>query len=166
MQLNCSLSVLGTRGIETTSRPQRGADPSLIPTDGGEQCACHQGVSRILRQGAAHPPSPVRSPAAASTLRMAVTTSRYNAPATDGRATTTRSRPSGISLPSSRRASRSSRLARLRATDRKSTRLNSSHVKISYAVFCLKKKKKKKLKKKIKKKKNKKKKKKKKKNKR
>src|SRR5690606_41925819 len=30
------------------------------------------------------------------------------------------------------------------ATNRKSTRLNSSHVKISYAVFCLKKKKKKK----------------------
>src|SRR5215475_15516993 len=29
------------------------------------------------------------------------------------------------------------------APDRKSTRLNSSHVKISYAVFCLKKKKKK-----------------------
>src|SRR5690606_39689547 len=28
-----------------------------------------------------------------------------------------------------------------RAADRKSTRLNSSHVKISYAVFCLKKKK-------------------------
>src|SRR5215475_15588650 len=33
--------------------------------------------------------------------------------------------------------------------DRKSTRLNSSHVKISYAVFCLKKKKKKKKKKNI-----------------
>src|SRR5436309_4607127 len=32
------------------------------------------------------------------------------------------------------------------AADRKSTRLNSSHVKISYAVFCLKKKKKKKTK--------------------
>src|SRR5690554_7034556 len=31
--------------------------------------------------------------------------------------------------------------------DRKSTRLNSSHVRISYAVFCLKKKKKKKIKK-------------------
>src|SRR5437868_11830806 len=29
---------------------------------------------------------------------------------------------------------------RLRSTDRKSTRLNSSHVSISYAVFCLKKK--------------------------
>src|SRR5690606_40595964 len=33
-------------------------------------------------------------------------------------------------------------LARGRVQDRKSTRLNSSHVKISYAVFCLKKKKK------------------------
>src|SRR5690606_41219894 len=31
---------------------------------------------------------------------------------------------------------------RVEAADRKSTRLNSSHVKISYAVFCLKKKKK------------------------
>src|SRR5690606_41350986 len=31
---------------------------------------------------------------------------------------------------------------RVSMTDRKSTRLNSSHVKISYAVFCLKKKKK------------------------
>src|SRR5690606_39789126 len=29
---------------------------------------------------------------------------------------------------------------RMQSTDRKSTRLNSSHVKISYAVFCLKKK--------------------------
>src|SRR5690606_41096762 len=29
---------------------------------------------------------------------------------------------------------------RIRTLDRKSTRLNSSHVKISYAVFCLKKK--------------------------
>src|SRR6266511_5099692 len=40
-----------------------------------------------------------------------------------------------------------------RQRDRKSTRLNSSHVKISYAVFCLKKKKKKKKKKQKKKKK-------------
>src|SRR5690606_39849525 len=31
-------------------------------------------------------------------------------------------------------------LRRFNTTDRKSTRLNSSHVKISYAVFCLKKK--------------------------
>src|SRR5437667_3822329 len=35
----------------------------------------------------------------------------------------------------------------LQAGDRKSTRLNSSHITISYAVFCLKKKKKKKKKK-------------------
>src|SRR2546427_165812 len=35
-------------------------------------------------------------------------------------------------------------LATFQATDRKSTRLNSSHSQISYAVFCLKKKKKKK----------------------
>src|SRR5690606_41423021 len=35
----------------------------------------------------------------------------------------------------------SSALATTRSRDRKSTRLNSSHVKISYAVFCLKKKK-------------------------
>src|SRR3989442_9296618 len=34
------------------------------------------------------------------------------------------------------------RFAELRRIDRKSTRLNSSHVRISYAVFCLKKKKK------------------------
>src|SRR5690606_41483810 len=49
--------------------------------------------------------------------------------------------------PPARKARRSSRQAHgswsaCRATDRKSTRLNSSHVKISYAVFCLKKKKK------------------------
>src|SRR2546426_7132691 len=38
------------------------------------------------------------------------------------------------------------RASRPRGTDRKSTRLNSSHLVISYAVFCLKKKKKKKVK--------------------
>src|SRR5690554_7168798 len=38
---------------------------------------------------------------------------------------------------------------KLNLGDRKSTRLNSSHVRISYAVFCLKKKKKKKKKKQI-----------------
>src|SRR5438874_9743990 len=38
----------------------------------------------------------------------------------------------------------SSASSRTRSRDRKSTRLNSSHVEISYAVFCLKKKKQKK----------------------
>src|SRR5699024_12880874 len=41
----------------------------------------------------------------------------------------------GIYQPSSTRAS----LEKLQQRDRKSTRLNSSHVSISYAVFCLKK---------------------------
>src|SRR5690349_22152824 len=40
------------------------------------------------------------------------------------------------------RTARGARRARARAQDRKSTRLNSSHVEISYAVFCLKKKRK------------------------
>src|SRR2546430_8699573 len=43
-----------------------------------------------------------------------------------------------------RRAHPAARYASFQATDRKSTRLNSSHSQISYAVFCLKKKKKKK----------------------
>src|SRR6266571_8406791 len=48
----------------------------------------------------------------------------------------------GESLPTrSRRARRPESSASARAGDRKSTRLNSSHMSISYAVFCLKKKK-------------------------
>src|SRR5690606_27777115 len=51
-----------------------------------------------------------------------------------------------LGLPGSRRRKRQrTRVEKRQAfvEDRKSTRLNSSHVKISYAVFCLKKKKKK-----------------------
>src|SRR5207249_12215477 len=44
-------------------------------------------------------------------------------------------------LPRRRRARRWRRRTPLPRRDRKSTRLNSSHVSISYAVFCLKKKK-------------------------
>src|SRR5256885_9725034 len=44
-----------------------------------------------------------------------------------------------------RRAMASSVIPSSRSRDRKSTRLNSSHLVISYAVFCLKKKKKKKI---------------------
>src|SRR5215475_15323230 len=55
------------------------------------------------------------------------------------------SSPGGSRSPSAitSRMVATSRAVRM-ARDRKSTRLNSSHVKISYAVFCLKKKKKKK----------------------
>src|SRR5690606_39928195 len=53
---------------------------------------------------------------------------------------TTLFRSSHVSEGDLQRAGRS-RWCRSRRGDRKSTRLNSSHVKISYAVFCLKKKK-------------------------
>src|SRR5690606_40401729 len=55
-----------------------------------------------------------------------------------------RARPSRRAPPATARArhARGASPGRSGASDRKSTRLNSSHVKISYAVFCLKKKKK------------------------
>src|SRR5256885_4532941 len=56
---------------------------------------------------------------------------------------TSSSRPSSVWSSSSVHFSEFDRLAIVHATsDRKSTRLNSSHLVISYAVFCLKKKKK------------------------
>src|SRR5437870_12029884 len=51
--------------------------------------------------------------------------------------------PSGPKLSAESQTEMESRLQAVFAQDRKSTRLNSSHVAISYAVFCLKKKKKK-----------------------
>src|SRR5690606_40117855 len=53
-------------------------------------------------------------------------------------------RDSGIGIPDDEKDQvfqRFYRVGKSRSLDRKSTRLNSSHVKISYAVFCLKKKK-------------------------
>src|SRR5690349_23622917 len=55
-------------------------------------------------------------------------------------ATSASSSTSGTCRKSTRR--RWARRTRAYSSDRKSTRLNSSHVEISYAVFCLKKKKK------------------------
>src|SRR5690349_23866568 len=49
---------------------------------------------------------------------------------------------SGVLRPVARAMAKPAGPRRSRRTDRKSTRLNSSHVEISYAVFCLKKKKK------------------------
>src|SRR2546430_6277756 len=60
---------------------------------------------------------------------------------------TTLFRSADVGRAHTRRQAASGRLRRTRAGgvgDRKSTRLNSSHSQISYAVFCLKKKKKKK----------------------
>src|SRR5690606_41877212 len=45
-----------------------------------------------------------------------------------------------VAQPASSTSAAEKTTVRTTATDRKSTRLNSSHVKISYAVFCLKKK--------------------------
>src|SRR5437667_2247729 len=59
--------------------------------------------------------------------------------------TTTACECSAASISSSRDTECSKRRrSSIRRLDRKSTRLNSSHITISYAVFCLKKKKKKK----------------------
>src|SRR3712207_7952250 len=52
--------------------------------------------------------------------------------------------PASIAVPRRKRRAKSDRIdgeTLLRTLDRKSTRLNSSHANISYAVFCLKKKK-------------------------
>src|SRR2546430_12308248 len=70
------------------------------------------------RQNESNPPAPLRAD---------------QAPAADRRGLTAKSAPPGTDpFLTARRAGR---------TDRKSTRLNSSHSQISYAVFCLKKKK-------------------------
>src|SRR5690606_42090690 len=60
--------------------------------------------------------------------------------------TTTAAAPAGVLVEASPRAANSAAkdtmvMTLVMVRDRKSTRLNSSHVKISYAVFCLKKKK-------------------------
>src|SRR5258705_8089746 len=51
-------------------------------------------------------------------------------------------RPKSVWIVRRPKSQRRRRVAQFRRTDRKSTRLNSSHLGISYAVFCLKKKKK------------------------
>src|SRR3712207_9241454 len=70
------------------------------------------------------------------------TLSLHDALPISGRASTAARRPRTGSPPRARRAR--ARRCRPCWQDRKSTRLNSSHANISYAVFCLKKKKKKK----------------------
>src|SRR5690554_7398987 len=78
-----------------------------------------------------------------STLFPYTTLFRSSAPRSTTRTRTTTARSCRSALPSSPVVWPSSRPHHRRAWqgDRKSTRLNSSHVRISYAVFCLKKKK-------------------------
>src|SRR5690349_22727952 len=63
-------------------------------------------------------------------------------PAARARPWPDREGPGLRAVPAAGRAGARRGLTRAAAGDRKSTRLNSSHVEISYAVFCLKKKKK------------------------
>src|SRR5690606_41655166 len=71
----------------------------------------------------------------------------YSAPQTDRHSLGNNTRPTGIAQRAPDRPLHYCRWTHHRRSefpnqeDRKSTRLNSSHVKISYAVFCLKKKK-------------------------
>src|SRR3712207_8146117 len=73
-----------------------------------------------------------------STLFPYTTLFRSHAPLARGR-TRARTEPTAREPRAARRAD-PARRDRRRAGDRKSTRLNSSHANISYAVFCLKKK--------------------------
>src|SRR2546422_5376012 len=76
-------------------------------------------------------------------LHDALPISAGSTPATSGCGTPTATSSCATARrTSSSRAARTSRPSRSSSADRKSTRLNSSHGYISYAVFCLKKKKK------------------------
>src|SRR5436853_5188362 len=79
-------------------------------------------------------------------FRSRAKTASASAPATESvKGPVPKSQPAGGSAISALKERPSGSSAQKRATpDRKSTRLNSSHLGISYAVFCLKKKKKKK----------------------
>src|SRR3989442_6962461 len=68
-------------------------------------------------------------------------TTLFRSPTT-ARGSDARRSPASPRIAPDHNAATATRVARTRR-DRKSTRLNSSHVRISYAVFCLKKKKKK-----------------------
>src|SRR5713101_8408444 len=128
-------------------RPGRGRD---YPRRGGQR-ALHPGARRAIhrdRGGRGRPP------------RGAAHGARHRSRAGGGRARAAPHQPwrggagpLGVDRSRRARAGPGRWPGGSRPGDRKSTRLNSSHMSISYAVFCLKKKKKKKQEKKIKKKK-------------
>src|SRR2546427_5929445 len=76
-----------------------------------------------------------------STLFPYTTLFRSHPPSPGGRQTRPATRPRYDRGRGTRRPQGAPGETRLRGQDRKSTRLNSSHSQISYAVFCLKKKK-------------------------
>src|SRR6266511_3196742 len=139
--------LLRLEGDEGCGRPRRAA----IPVEGGRADAAHRRVAVELRQVERRPrgrrprgpPVAIRPPcrgvdavlAARSRLVRCLRGSRICS------LSWTSSTPGFAS--GTRRCIRACGRVCRPARDRKSTRLNSSHVKISYAVFCLKKKKKK-----------------------
>src|SRR5690606_41710836 len=89
-----------------------------------------------------HPPRPPLFPYT-TLFRSLSRSSAAPAPASSSREPKPHSTPSGRTLLRSAPTTscrRSPTITVSSGSDRKSTRLNSSHVKISYAVFCLKKK--------------------------
>src|SRR6266496_374166 len=104
---------LAWRTIPEHARPATAATRSRFWRACGKTTAACCATSRWVTRRPAARTEPRREPRRAGTGRRTVRPRRY------------------------RRAGR-----RIRTRDRKSTRLNSSHVEISYAVFCLKKKKK------------------------
>src|SRR5690625_2210126 len=100
----------------------RAANSSPVITD-SDSCAAETSAPPVIAQSAGaakgiHGPAPVRAPTCATT-----------------------SSPTVAPTPASKeRPSVAAHAAGVASRDRKSTRLNSSHVAISYAVFCLKKK--------------------------
>src|SRR6266511_5096048 len=123
-------------GVSEMRRPRRAARRA-----GNQSARSTRTTSAPKAAGAVGDHAP-GSGTTASDRRWPSARSRAARSGADWTATATRITPplSRLVPAGARRAPASSRHAR----DRKSTRLNSSHVKISYAVFCLKKKKQKK----------------------
>src|SRR5699024_11844119 len=90
-----------------------------------------------------HPPAPISTPFPYTTLvRSHITVfCRNGAQFIHGRLADLPRQVAHIDLPALPPAGQDGLVGLPQALDRKSTRLNSSHVSISYAVFCLKKKK-------------------------
>src|SRR5690606_40502457 len=101
-------------------------------TEVAEDCPAPTSTTRPPAPSAPNPPSPPASAPPESRAAPPTGSTSSSAPGVEPQATPSRA-PAVPVVPVAVRFNSS--------PDRKSTRLNSSHVKISYAVFCLKKKK-------------------------
>src|SRR3989440_6044652 len=129
----------------TSRSPGRGGRTSqlapaihVVHSARGSRAGAGSGVQATRNSpNTALPRSPVGTTSTAASRTARVTRKRSNA------TSAIQPSPSGNRRTEGRRVNSTSwRARRTPSTDRKSTRLNSSHDQISYAVFCLKKKKK------------------------